>query len=100
MKIDGSSPWSGMEGLNPVRAERAKTESHPNDEVSPGDDAQLSSDATLASQLTQQLNALPDIRYQKVVALQNAIRQGSYSTPADQIAEAMTNDMTPLRRLA
>jgi flagellar biosynthesis anti-sigma factor FlgM len=53
------------------------------------DTAQLSQDAGKVQELASQVNQLPEIRQDKVAALQQAIKEGSYTVTAGQSAEAL-----------
>jgi len=63
---------------------------NPNAEaVSGGDTAKLSQDQGRVQELALQVNQLPEIRQDKVTALQRAIHEGSYSVTSEQSAEAL-----------
>ena len=53
------------------------------------DTAQLSRDAGRVQDLVSQVNQFPEIRQDKVAALQQAIKDGTYSVTAGQSAEAL-----------
>jgi len=53
------------------------------------DTAKLSQDAGKVEELASQVNQLPEIRQDKVAALQQAIKERSYSVTAGQSAEAL-----------
>jgi flagellar biosynthesis anti-sigma factor FlgM len=53
------------------------------------DTARLSQDQERVGELASQVNQLPEIRQDKVAALQRAINEGSYSVTAGQSAEAL-----------
>jgi flagellar biosynthesis anti-sigma factor FlgM len=57
--------------------------------VSGGDSARLSQDQGRIRDLASQVNQLPEIRQEKVAALQRAIEQGSYRVTPGQSAEAL-----------
>jgi flagellar biosynthesis anti-sigma factor FlgM len=58
-----------------------------------GDTAQLSPDQGRVQQLASQVNQLPEIRQDKVAALQRAIQDGSYQVTPGQAAEALISAM-------
>jgi len=57
------------------------------------DRAELSPDQARVQSLSAQVNALPEIRKEKVSALQNSIKQGNYDVSAEQTADAMISEM-------
>jgi flagellar biosynthesis anti-sigma factor FlgM len=95
MRIEGSNPWSAMEGLAAQKAEGTQAESdNLNTSASATlDDAHLSREGTLASRLYQRLGDVPDIRREKVEQLRQSFDQGTYSVSTEQIASAMVNDL-------
>jgi flagellar biosynthesis anti-sigma factor FlgM len=59
-----------------------------------GDDtAKISQDTGRVQQLASQVNQLPEIRQDKVAALQRAIQQGSYQVTPGQTAGALLSAM-------
>jgi flagellar biosynthesis anti-sigma factor FlgM len=58
-----------------------------------GDTATLSQDQGKIRQLASQVNLLPEIRQDKVAALQRAIQQGSYQVTPGQTAGALISAM-------
>jgi flagellar biosynthesis anti-sigma factor FlgM len=54
-----------------------------------GDTAKLSQDQGRVQQLASQVNQLPEIRQDKVAALQRVIEEGSYRVTPEQAAEAL-----------
>jgi flagellar biosynthesis anti-sigma factor FlgM len=54
-----------------------------------GDTAKLSPDQGRVQELASQVNQLPEIRQDKVAALQRAIQEGSYRVTPGQSAEAL-----------
>jgi flagellar biosynthesis anti-sigma factor FlgM len=57
------------------------------------DEVQLSVDGEKVQELKADLNGLPDLRQERVVALKQAIDEGSYKVSAEQIAQAMSSDL-------
>ena len=55
------------------------------------DSAQLSMDGGKVQQLKADLAAVPDVRLERVAALQKAITSGSYNVSGQQIAQAMSS---------
>jgi flagellar biosynthesis anti-sigma factor FlgM len=63
---------------------------------SPGlgvDTATFSSDAARVQALADKVSGLPDIRQERVAALAEALRSGSYSTAPEQTAEALLSQL-------
>ena len=56
------------------------------------DATNLSSNLQMVQQLKTQLENLPDVRQEKVEALQKAVQSGTYEVSADKIADAMLMD--------
>ncbi len=57
------------------------------------DSGQLSVDGEKVQQLKADLAAVPDVRQDRVAALQKAITSGSYNVSGQQIAQAMSSDL-------
>ncbi len=57
------------------------------------DEAQFSVDGEKVQQLKAGLDGLPDLRQERVVALKQAIGEGSYIVSPQQIAQAMSSDL-------
>lgn len=93
MRIEGSNPWAGMNGLNSTKAERSKaSDSAASENSKMADDAQLSPDATLGSSLLQRLGDVPDVRQDRVERLRASIAQGTYQVSSDDAAAAMIDE--------
>jgi flagellar biosynthesis anti-sigma factor FlgM len=60
--------------------------------VSP-DEVQFSVDGEKVQQLKANLDGLPDLRQDRVVALRQAIEEGSYHVSSHQIAQAMSSEL-------
>ncbi len=58
-----------------------------------GDTAELSANQGRVQDLVSQVNQLPEIRQDKVAALQRAIGEGSYQVTPGQAAEALISAM-------
>jgi len=58
-----------------------------------GDTAELSPNQGRVQDLVSQVNQLPEIRHDKVAALQRAIGEGSYQVTPGQAAEALISAM-------
>lgn len=57
------------------------------------DATNLSSNLQMVQQLKVQLANLPDVRQDKVEALQKAVQSGTYEVDAGKIADAMLTDL-------
>jgi negative regulator of flagellin synthesis FlgM len=57
------------------------------------DAADLSSDLQTVQQLKSQLANLPDVRQERVQALQKAVQDGTYEVGDGKIADAMLTDL-------
>jgi flagellar biosynthesis anti-sigma factor FlgM len=62
-------------------------------ETQAGDKADLSLDQERVRTLAAEVNRLPEIRQEKVVALTRAIQEGSYEVTPEQTAEAIVSEM-------
>ena len=61
----------------------------------PGDQASLSPDGVKLSELSASLSGVPEVRQERVTAIQQAIQNGTYSVSNEQIAESMMRDFQP-----
>jgi flagellar biosynthesis anti-sigma factor FlgM len=57
------------------------------------DEARLSLDHQRLQTLEAGVNRMPEVRHDKVQALQSALEEGSYDVGSEQIAEAMMTEM-------
>ena len=57
------------------------------------DEAKFSVDGDKVQQLKTDLAGLPEVRQERVVALNQAIGQGSYNVSDEQIAQAMSSEL-------
>lgn len=57
------------------------------------DEVQFSVDGEKVQQLKADLSGLPDLRQDRVVALKQAIEEGSYNVSDQQIAQAMSSEL-------
>ena len=57
------------------------------------DRAQFSVDGEKVQQLKGNMEAVPDVRQERVAALQKAIASGNYNVSGQQIAQAMSSDL-------
>jgi flagellar biosynthesis anti-sigma factor FlgM len=57
------------------------------------DEARFSVDGEKVQQLKADLSGLPDLRQDRVVALKQAIEEGSYNVSDQQIAQAMSSEL-------
>ena len=65
----------------------------PGERTSAADTAQISPDQVRVQSLAAQVNALPEIRQNRVDALGRAIREGNYQVSAEQTAAAMLSEL-------
>ena len=93
MKIDPNA------GLTPAAAgEAASTNPKPASAASGAgapvtDQAEITYDRARVNALAAQVNALPEIRREKVAALQSAVKQGTYQVSPEQTAEALIAEL-------
>jgi flagellar biosynthesis anti-sigma factor FlgM len=94
MKIDASLTFQQQVG--PQRVGTTGTSPSPNEgaaiNLSP-DQAQFSVDSGKVNQLKADLASVPDVRQDRVAALQQAIAAGNYNVSSQQIAQAMSSDL-------
>jgi len=94
MKID--APLVFPQQVEPQRVGTTGTSPSQNQEgtvaLSP-DLAQFSVGGEKVQQLKADLTAVPDVRQDRVAALQKAIASGSYNVSGQQIAQAMSSDL-------
>jgi len=94
MKID--MPLTFPQQVEPQRVGTSGASPSQNQEgtaaLSP-DLAQFSVDGGKVQQLKSNLAAVPDVRQDRVAALQQAIASGSYNVSGQQIAQAMSSDL-------
>jgi flagellar biosynthesis anti-sigma factor FlgM len=94
MKVDAS--FALPENVGPQRVGTTGPSPSQNQAEGVGlssDQAQFSVDGEKVQQLKADLAGLPDLRQERVVALSQAIEQGSYSVSDQQIAQAMSSDL-------
>jgi flagellar biosynthesis anti-sigma factor FlgM len=94
MKID--SPLTFPQQVEPQRIGTAGSSPGQNQDGTSalsGDLAQFSVDGVKVQQLKGNLAAVPDVRQDRVAALQHAIASGSYNVSGQQIAQAMSSDL-------
>lgn len=89
MRIDLNAPIP--EAPNPGQSTKSQAASGSSnaDAVSGRDTAKLSQDQGKVQELASQVNQMPEIRQDKVAALQRAIGGGTYSVTSEQSAEAL-----------
>lgn len=93
MRIDGAIPPSDnvqTENLNRTRT--SKPESLPASDVKVSDRAQLTSNGASLTQLKANVSQVPEIRQDRVQALQQAVNKGSYNPSSQQLADALSSD--------
>jgi flagellar biosynthesis anti-sigma factor FlgM len=86
MKIDASNPFPETQPPVPKRPTGSGAQ-----EVagSPESDKANLASSSLVSQLAAKIKQLPDIRQERVAALQKAIQNGEYQVSDQQIADAV-----------
>lgn len=57
------------------------------------DQASISPEAQQVSELRAELNKTPEVRQERVEALQKAMQEGSFQVSNEQISEAMLSDL-------
>lgn len=93
MRIEGTNPWSSLEGLNANRLDNLRPELDNEESLAQTDDARLSDEAASASAMVARLREVGDLRNEKVEPLRRAIADGTYAVSPTQIAEAMRSDL-------
>jgi flagellar biosynthesis anti-sigma factor FlgM len=93
MKIDGYTPLpesvlSKQDGPGDRSAMRDPATGAPSIQ----DEARLSVDSERIGLLQSKIAQLPDVRQDRVAALQSALQQGRYQISNDQIAASMLNE--------
>ena len=94
MKID--APLNFPQQVEPKRVETAGSapSRNPSETGAASPDlAQFSVDGEKVQQLKSSLAGVPDVRQDRVAALQQAIASGSYSVSGQKIAESMSSDL-------
>lgn len=88
MKVDLSQlfPQNRAEGVNGTGASHR---SYSKDQTSPADEVRLSTNGSDIQTLKSKLQALPEIRSERVASLRQAIQSGSYKLDDRQIADAI-----------
>jgi len=94
MKIDASLAFPENVGPQRVGTTGPSPSQNQGEKVgfSP-DEVQFSVDGDKVQQLKTDLAGLPDVRQERVVALNQAIEQGSYNVSDQQIAQSMSSDL-------
>jgi negative regulator of flagellin synthesis FlgM len=94
MKID--APLGFPEQVGPQRLGTTGSPTSQNQAERVGlspDEVQFSVDGETVQQLKAGLSGLPDLRQDRVVALQQAIAEGRYNVSPQQIAQAMSSEL-------
>jgi flagellar biosynthesis anti-sigma factor FlgM len=95
MKIDAFLPLP--ENVGPQRVGTPGSSPSQNQAEAVGltpDEAQFSVDGDKVQQLKMGLASVPDIRQDRVAALNRAIEQGSYNVSDEEIAQAMSSELS------
>jgi len=99
MRIDPNQIWSGDNQLDGVKTPASSSQPPPsgatpgNDALDSGDTVELSGALTQMQQLNAQLNQVPEVRSDRVAALQQQVEQGTYQPSNEQIANAMYSEL-------
>jgi flagellar biosynthesis anti-sigma factor FlgM len=95
MRIDlnASTPEAPDPGQSTRSGSRVASGALSGEGLEGGDTARLSQDQGKVQELTSQVSQLPEIRQDKVAALQRAIEEGSYRVTPGQAAEALLSAM-------
>lgn len=95
MRIDPNQVWSGDNQLDGVKGAANQPQSpnsgaaSQNASLDSGDTVELSGALGQVQQLNAQLSQVPDVRSERVAALQQQIQQGTYQPSDEQIANTM-----------
>lgn len=92
MRIDLNSSFLPPAGAPSVNSGNRAGEAAPQTGRA-GDSSELSSDHLSATSLTSAVTQLPELRQEKVAALAEKLRSGTYEVSAQQTAEAMISQM-------
>ncbi len=93
MKIDSNLLFPDNRPVNGVGNSGTSNSSKAGSASSSSDEVRLSVNQSAIQALQAQLQNQPDIRSQRVAALQQAIRDGSYQVSNEQIADAMFTEL-------
>jgi flagellar biosynthesis anti-sigma factor FlgM len=95
MRIDPQIPASENMGTNRVKdAQSAATKGSSTASAGQSNDTvQLSSDQATVRQLVSQLSQVPDVRQEKVNALQSEIQAGLFQRSNEQVAGAVVSQL-------
>jgi flagellar biosynthesis anti-sigma factor FlgM len=93
MKIDGLEPLGGMDRSDgKSELELRETHRKTTEEPLQGDTVQVGSEGE-AARLRAEIEKIPEIRFERVEALQNAVTKGTYHIPAEDIAAAIIEEL-------
>jgi len=96
VKIDPNVGIPEGQSPNRVGASASAPVARPSQPVTVGNDqASLSNDAVKLSNLSAALNNVPEIRQERVSAISQQLKNGTYSVSDQQIARAMVRDYAP-----
>jgi flagellar biosynthesis anti-sigma factor FlgM len=91
MRIDLNTSIGQMADAAEATQSSLKSSSSPAAGQPPCDVASLSSDYGKMQALTAAISGLSDIRQDKVAALSESLRNGTYAVSAEQVAEALVS---------
>lgn len=94
MKIDAPLTFPQQVGPQQVGTSGSSPSQNQGEKVDLStDQAQFSVGVEKVQQLKTDLDGVPDVRQDRVAALQQAIASGSYNVSSQQIAQAMSSDL-------
>ena len=93
MNIDGVNPVGGIDRTDQqVDAEQQRIREEAPDTQQTEDRVEVSS-GNEVSRYSEELDSIPEVREERVEALQQAIEKGNYNVPAEDIASAIINEL-------
>ena len=96
MKIDGFAPLpENSVPAGKQQAKQAAAKNRPEDSLGVQDETRLSVEGKKTQSLQSELAKLPEVRRDRIEALQRAVQDGSYQVSDEQIADAMISELLP-----
>ena len=92
MKIHGHSWWQRLQGVFLKRWDRGETRPSGRSFIL-RDKTQLSPEAQLLLKAKKHLSSVEDIRWDKVEAIRQALKEGDYHISVEELAEALLKEM-------
>ncbi len=94
MRIDGNLPPSNAPESGRSKEASKKVDVNSSREfIGPADEAHLSGTSDQVSALHAELSKLPDVRQDRVNALSDALRQGTWNASPKDIAQSMFGEL-------